>query len=121
MDKLELKNTVNWMNSDDYVDRFRAEYLQTKIRYEKLHKMCIKFEAGTLDFTPKCSLDVFREQKAHMGNYLRMLEIRAEIEQIDLTKLPELGTPIGFRSDDKGIAIGKITEEHTIIKSELTD
>lgn len=119
MDKLELKNTVNLMNSNDYVDRFRAEYIQTKIRYEKLHKMCIKFEAGTLDFTPKCSLELLREQKSHMGNYLRTLEIRAEIENIDLTKLPEPGTPIGFRSNEPGILLCE--EEKPIIKSELTD
>lgn len=72
------------MNSSDYKERFKAEYLQTKIRYEKLHTMTIKYEAGTLDFEPSCSLELLKEQKSYMGNYLRMLEIRAEIEQINL-------------------------------------
>ena len=40
------------MTSDDYKDRFRAEYQQTKIRYDKLHKMLIKYDAGTLPFEP---------------------------------------------------------------------
>ena len=84
MINVELKDTVELMNSDDYVQRFQAEYLQTKIRYDKLHKMLIKHEAGTLDFTPKCSIEVLKEQKAYMGNYLRMLEVRAEIEDIEL-------------------------------------
>lgn len=81
---MELKDTIPMMDKPDYKERFKAEYYQTKIRYEKLHKMCIKYEAGTLNFTPTCSLELLKEQKAHMGNYLRCLEVRAEIEGIDL-------------------------------------
>ena len=81
---MELKDTVELMNSDDYKERFKAEYYQTKVRYEKLHKMTIKYEAGTLDFTPNCSLELLKEQKSYMGNYLRTLEIRAEVEGIEL-------------------------------------
>nr|DAU64947.1 MAG TPA: hypothetical protein [Caudoviricetes sp.] len=80
----DLKDTVAMMNSEDYKERFRAEYFQTKIRYEKLHAMTIKYEAGTLNFTPSCSLELLNEQKRHMGNYLHCLEVRAEIEKIDL-------------------------------------
>lgn len=80
----DLKDTVAMMNSEDYKERFRAEYFQTKIRYEKLHAMTIKYEAGTLNFTPSCSLKLLNEQKRHMGNYLHCLEVRAEIEKIDL-------------------------------------
>lgn len=54
------------MNSVDYKDRFKAEYWQTQVRYEKLHAMIIKYEAGTLNFTPTCN------------------EVRAEVEEIDL-------------------------------------
>lgn len=81
---MELKDTIELMNSNDYKERFKAEYLQTKIRYEKLHKMTVKYEAGTLNFEPSCSLEILKEQKSYMGNYLRMLEVRAEIEKIDL-------------------------------------
>ena len=84
MENIELKDTVELMNSENYKERFKAEYIQTKIRYEKLHKMCIKYEAGMLNFEPKCSLELLKEQKSYMGNYLRTLEIRAEIEQIEL-------------------------------------
>lgn len=80
----DLKDPVAMMNSEDYKERFRAEYFQTKIRYEKLHAMTIKYEAGTLNFTPSCSLELLNEQKRHMGNYLHCLEVRAEIEKIDL-------------------------------------
>ena len=39
---MQLKDTVELMLSDDYKDRFKAEYYQTKIRYDKLHKMIVK-------------------------------------------------------------------------------
>ena len=81
---MELKDTVELMNSDDYKDRFKAEYYQTKIRYDKLDAMTIKWEAGTLDFTPTCPEDILLEQKKNMGYYLRSLKIRAEIEGIEL-------------------------------------
>lgn len=81
---MELKDTIELMNSEDYKERFKAEYYQTKIRYEKLHRMIIKYEANTLSFEPKCSKELLKEQANYMGNYLRMLEIRAEIENIEL-------------------------------------
>lgn len=81
---MELKNTVEMMNSADYKERFKAEYYQTKIRYEKLHKMVVKYEAGMLNFTPKCSIELLKQQKSFMGQYLYTLEIRAEIEGIEL-------------------------------------
>ena len=51
---MELKDTIEMMNSEDYKERFKAEYYQTKIRYDKLHSMLVKNEAGTLDFKPTC-------------------------------------------------------------------
>lgn len=81
---MELKDTIEMMNSPDYKERFKAEYQQLKIRYDKLDAMTVKYEAGTLDFTPNCSLQLLKEQKMHMGCYLRCLKIRAEIEGIEL-------------------------------------
>lgn len=82
----ELKDTTEFMNSSEYKDRFVAEYYQTKIRYNKLHKMVIKYEAGTLDFEPSCSLELLTQQASYMGQYLKCLELRAEIENINLEK-----------------------------------
>ena len=81
---MELKDTIGLMKSDDYKDRFKAEYYQTKIRYDKLHKMVIKYEANTLDFEPTTPLCILRDQKRAMGEYLHNLEVRAEIEHIIL-------------------------------------
>ena len=82
----ELKDTVDLMNSSDYKERFQAEYLQTKIRYNKLHKMLVKYEAKTLDFEPSCPINILQMQANCMGNYLKQLEIRAEIENIDISQ-----------------------------------
>ena len=81
---MDLKDTIELMNSPDYKDRFKAEYYQVKIRYEKLHKMIVKYEAGTLNFTPSCSIELLKAQKSQMGMYLYFLEVRAEIEKIEL-------------------------------------
>lgn len=81
---MELKDTVEMMNSEDYKERFKAEYYQTKIRYEKLSNMLIKYEAGTLNFAPSCSKEVLEDQLYYINEYLRTLKIRAEMEKIDL-------------------------------------
>ncbi len=36
---MELKDTIEMMNSEDYKERFKAEYYQTLIRYNKLSEM----------------------------------------------------------------------------------
>ena len=81
---MELKDTANAMNSSDYRERFKAEYWQVKIRWRKLHRMLVKYEAGTLGFEPSCSLELLKKQAFHMGNYIHILEIRAEVEGIVL-------------------------------------
>ncbi len=84
MDKMKLKDTIEFMISDDYKERFKSEYYQTKIRYKKLHRIIIKSQTGTLDFELSCSPEILEKQAYYMGNYLKYLEIRAEIEKIEL-------------------------------------
>lgn len=81
---MELEETVKGMNSLDWKERFKAEYWQVKIRWRKLHRMLVKCEAGTLDFELNCSLELLKKQAFHMGSYIYILEVRAEIENIDL-------------------------------------
>ena len=69
---------------DTWQERRKREYRETKERYEKLHRMVTKYEGGTLNFTPNCSIDLLKQQKRHMGEYLHDLEIRAEIEGVNL-------------------------------------
>ena len=81
---MELKETIELMQSNDYKDRFKAEYYQTRLRFEKLRTMLDKYQAGTLDFKPDCPIDLLNEQLRHMLRYLCCLEIRATIEEINL-------------------------------------
>lgn len=87
LNEITLKDTVSLMNSDDYKIRFIAEYMQLKIRYNNLHKMLIKHEAGTLNFTPTCDISILEDQAYDMNNYLNALEVRAEVEKIILPKI----------------------------------
>lgn len=64
---MDLRNTAEMMLSSDYKERFRAEYYQTKIRYEKLHRMTIQYEAGTLNFTAVLFFGSFERAKSGYG------------------------------------------------------
>lgn len=81
---MELKDTVELMNSPDWKDRFLAEYLQTKIRYEKLHKLIVKRECGKHGFNTPIPFESWKEQAKHMGLYLYELEKQAAIHGIEL-------------------------------------
>ena len=81
---MKLKDTVELMNSPDYKDRFKAEYLQLKIRIKSLSEMLSEYKKGTLPFTPKCSYDLLNRQLNSMVMYKACLEKRAKIENIKL-------------------------------------
>ena len=94
---MELKDTVELMNSADYKERFKAEYWQLKVRYEKLKNFNTKIEAAKrINYSeihnknieePKhdCPAEMLLEQQHLMGEYLHILEVRAVIENIDLS------------------------------------
>lgn len=84
---MELKDTVELMTSNDWTDRFKAEYLQTKIRYEKLHKMIVMREVGKQTFNTPIPLESWKAQISHMGQYLYELEKQAAIHGIELPKV----------------------------------
>lgn len=90
---MQLKDTRDMMVSTDYKERFKAEYLQTKIRYEKLKKFNTRIEAARMtEYMEKpvempkhdCPDTLLLEQQTQMAHYLHTLEVRAVIEGIDL-------------------------------------
>lgn len=81
---MELKDTIELMNSDDFKERFKAEYYQTRIRCTKLGEMIAKYEAGTLPFKPKCDIEVYKKQRSVMLDYLSWLAFRSAAEGIPL-------------------------------------
>ncbi|MBQ4493324.1 MAG: hypothetical protein II972_01810 [Elusimicrobiaceae bacterium] len=90
-DKKEVANTCEEAqlrcgqpDRPDWKNRFRIEYHEVKARYTKLHNIIVKIEAGTCDFKPNCGLDLLKRQAKAMGEYLFVLEMRAQIENIPL-------------------------------------
>ena len=81
---MELERLIELMKSEDYKDRFRAEYYQLEDRIDKLANMLEKYKAGTLNFTPSCSYELLSYQLQTMDAYKRVLEERAEIEGIEI-------------------------------------
>lgn len=120
---LTLADTIPYMNSSDYKDRFIGEYWQIRIRYDKLHDMTVRYEAGKLNFTPSCPLDLLKEQKKYMGMYLNKLEVRAILEEIDLTKPlkvnanPTFVTGVSVMDDTDQLSI----DDYTLTTSTHTD
>lgn len=90
----EYFKTVNLMLSDDYKERFIAEYRQLMIRLKKLENFinrikafdwCSDYGEGVCE-VPKhdCSLELLERQLKEMENYAKTLRLRAVIEKINL-------------------------------------
>ena len=79
-----LNETVDLMRSDDYKDRFIAEYAQAMIRAQKLELLLIDYRNNTLDFIPSTDIDTLTDQLTFMNRYILILQKRAKIESITL-------------------------------------
>lgn len=79
-----LAATAALMTSENYKDRFKAEYIQLKNRYEGLKRITDNWDNGTLSFTPTCPRAAYKFQLRAMEDYLDILEVRAKIEGISL-------------------------------------
>ena len=79
-----LNETVDLMRSDDYKDRFIAEYAQAMIRAQKLELLLIDYRNNTLDFIPSTDIDTLTDQLTYMNRYILILQKRAKTESITL-------------------------------------
>ncbi len=75
----------------DWKERLKQEYAELKERYEKLKAFNNKKEVE-LHTSPTAQSDadgyrcfLMKDQQAYMGNYLHILELRAELEGISLS------------------------------------
>lgn len=84
-DRVTMEMTIDLMNSKDYKDRFKGEYIQTLIRVRKLNDMLNKYDEGTIDFDLDSPVYLLRNQSAYMQAYLKTMEERAVYENIDLS------------------------------------
>lgn len=83
----ELHLTAALMVSADYKDRFLAEYYQLDTRIQKLKKMLKDWDDGVLKFDPTCPRSTYDLQIEYMTKYRSILEMRANMEGIDLTEV----------------------------------
>ena len=81
---MQLKDTVEMMNSKDVKERFKAEYYQLLFRLNVLRSMLYKWKNNMLDFEPKYPKEILESQVIFMQGYIGILRLRAEIEEIDL-------------------------------------
>lgn len=107
-----LNETIPFMTSNDYKERFIAEYWQLRIRHEKLRTFNAKIEVARLYnreqeyidtarnsadnkvpllSEPKhdCPYVLLKEQQRVMGELLHILGMRAIIENISLDISPD--------------------------------
>ncbi len=80
----ELRDTIKMMNSENYKERFQAEYYQVMIRYRKLKSMLDKWDNDQLEFTPTCPRSTYNMQITAMTDYIAVLEARAVMEGVEL-------------------------------------
>lgn len=83
-DEDKLPATAVGMMSEDYRERFKAEYKQLTIRIEGLKGMLKKWDEGTLSFEPTCPRSIYDLQLKVMSEYIAVLEARAVMEDVDL-------------------------------------
>lgn len=90
MDKItDLSQTVELMSSEDYKERFIAEYCQIAIRTKRLERVLTRIKDGNAPdcFTTTCSIVMLIDQLYYMQSYLSVLDERAFIEDIDLPEV----------------------------------
>lgn len=80
----ELSQTIEMMTSSDYKERFKAEYAQVVLRYQRLNDMLEEWDNGTLGFSPTCPRSTYNMQIKVMTDYIAVLEARAVMEDIVL-------------------------------------
>lgn len=84
---MNMMDTVPLMGSDDYKERFIAEYVQVSIRLSNLKTMLHKWGRGELDFEPSCPKYILEQQETGMQIYKGIMETRAEYERINLPEV----------------------------------
>ena len=89
---MELRETVDMMCSEDYNERFKAEYYQLDDRIGKLSALVESYNNDMLDFEPKCSIELLLWQLSTMKEYKSILSRRAQIEGIHIDGVEDSST-----------------------------
>ena len=106
MQYIDFADTIELMTSPNYKDRLAAEYIQTKIRYDRLYRVIMDYLAGRdlryagkeMENALKTQNDILIEQLRTMEAYLNILEIRARRDNVDI----RTGTIIEYYKAETG-------------------
>lgn len=80
---LSLTDTVDWMLSDDWKLRLKAEYWQAAIRLKKVSIMINKSDVGQL-YVPFDEYKLSLAQRKTMMDYMLILSRRAELAGVSM-------------------------------------
>lgn len=80
---LSLTDTVDWMLSDDWKLRLKAEYWQAAIRVQKVSIMINKCHVGQL-FISDEEFKLLLAQRKNMMDYMLILSRRAELAGVSV-------------------------------------
>ena len=113
--EVKMNDTISAAVSDNFRDRLLAEYWQTRIRLNKLHVRNVREEvecrvkdSGYINETCYTNDDekrrsekyvlnqLMRDQEEAMTRYLHLLELRAQLLNIDLN-------PVNLKQDKKEV------------------
>lgn len=81
---MELKGTIDGMLSEDYKERYIAEYRQLDIRINKLNAILEQEHKKKLDFKLNTPIEMLLDQRYAMLKYRQILRARAKYEGINL-------------------------------------
>lgn len=84
---MKLKDTVTMMTSKDEHERFKAEYLQARIRFQEAVKQTKKMPITTEKRAGESPARTMHLRRRALGEYMRSLERLAKVEGIDLKSL----------------------------------
>ena len=84
----DLSSTNKLMVSEDYKERFLAEYIQLETRYEALMGLIWKYDHGEkLGFELDTPIHLLKKQAKAMYEYISVLNERAHFEDIAVSSL----------------------------------
>ena len=84
----DLSSINKLMVSEDYKERFLAEYIQLETRYEALMNIIWKYDHGEkLGFELDTPMHLLKKQAKAMYEYISALNERARFEDINISSL----------------------------------
>lgn len=85
--KALLQESADWMFSDDYKQRFVAEYVQVAARLALLKRVLDNRDDREVEFETTCSRSALEDQASVMEDYAIVLQERADREGIELPNI----------------------------------